>query len=205
MFRICSGANIVERMPLMAKIAVVLTLGFADWEYALIGGTGGPFYGLDVQYFSSETGKITSQGGLTVIVSQGLDELTAWQPNVVVVVGGTAWETDNAPDISSLLNAQHARGVHIAGICGGTLALARAGLLDTESHTSNDAEFLKRNAANYSGKAHYQASAAALSSGRVITAPGTAPASFTAEVFKAAGVPTETVSQFREMMAAEHS
>jgi putative intracellular protease/amidase len=188
----------------MGKIAVVLTQGFADWEYALIGGTGGPFYGLDVQYFSTETGQITSQGGLSVTMSQSLDELTAWQPSVIVVVGGTVWETEIAPDISSLLNAQHDEGVHIGGICGGTLALARAGLLDAEPHTSNNAEFLKQNAANYVGEAHYQASAAAISSGRVITAPGTAPASFTAAAFEAAGMPIETVSQFMGMMAAEH-
>lgn len=204
LFLICSGLNNVERIAQLAKIAVVLTQGFADWEYALIGGTGGPFYGLDVQYFSTQTGQVTSQGGLPVVVSRGLDELTAWRPDVVVVVGGTAWEAENAPDISRLLTAQHAAGVHIGGICGGTLALARAGLLDAEPHTSNDAEYLKRNAANYRGEAHYRASAAAVSSGRVVTAPGTAPASFTAAVFEAAGVPAEAISRFKRMMAAEH-
>lgn len=35
----------------MSKIAVLLTPGFADWEYAFIAGTGGPFYGPDVQFF----------------------------------------------------------------------------------------------------------------------------------------------------------
>lgn len=191
-------------MP-MAKIAVVLTQGFADWEYALIGGTGGPFYGLDVQYFSPKTGEITSQGGLPVVISKDLDELTTWQPNVIAVIGGTVWEADDAPDISILLKAQHTEGVHIGGICGGTLALARAGLLNSEPHTSNDAEFLKQNAVSYVGEAHYQASASAISSGGVITAPGTAPASFTAAVFEAAGISKEMASQFMGMMAAEHS
>ena len=203
-FYICSDSRIVEWNVPMSKIAVVLTQGFADWEYALIGGTGCPFYGLDVQYFSTESGKITSQGGLSVIISQGLDELIEWQPNLVVVIGGTAWESDDAPNISSFLNAQYVKGVHIGGICGGTLALARAGLLDAEQHTSNDADFLKQKAANYLGEAYYQASAAAISSGRIITAPGTAPASFTAAVFEAAGIPKDMVSQFKGMMAAEH-
>ena len=45
-------------------MAVVLTEGFADWEYALIGGIGGPFYGLDVQYFAPAAGPVHSQGGL---------------------------------------------------------------------------------------------------------------------------------------------
>lgn len=33
----------------MSKNAVSLTHGFAVWEYALIGETGGPFYGLNIQ------------------------------------------------------------------------------------------------------------------------------------------------------------
>lgn len=188
----------------MPKIAIVLTEGFADWEYALIGGTGGPFFGLDVQYFSTASGKLNSQGGLSVNISQGLDELKAWQPDVAVIVGGTAWKSNNAPDISSFLNELHGKGTHIGGICGGTLALARAGLLNAETHTSNNADYLKRNAENYTGEARYQPSASAVSSGHIITAPGTAPASFTAAIFEAAGAPVDGVSQFRAMMAAEH-
>lgn len=32
------------------KVAIVLASGFADWEYALIAGVGGPFYGLEVAF-----------------------------------------------------------------------------------------------------------------------------------------------------------
>ena len=188
----------------MGKIAIVLTQGFADWEYALIGGTGGSFYGLDVQYFSPEVGHLQSQGGLTATVSQNLGELSEWQPNVVVVVGGNIWDTDKAPNISKVLRIQYENGAHIGGICGGTLALARAGMLDDIPHTSNDAGFLEQNATDYTGAAHYIPSASAVSSGRIITAPGTAPSSFTAAVFKAADLSKELVEQFKGMMAAEH-
>lgn len=189
----------------MTKVAVMLTEGFADWEYALIGGTGGPFYGLDVQYFAPESGELQSQGGLTARVSQDFEALMAWQPAVVVVVGGMIWETDNAPDVSNILKSLHGSGTSIGGICGGTLALARAGLLDSTSHTSNDGDFLKKHASGYQGEAFYQPSASAVSADRVITAPGTAPASFTVAVFAAAGLSDEVTSQFKRMMAAEHS
>ena len=189
----------------MAKIAIILTQGFADWEYALIGGTGGPFYGLDIQYFAHQVGQIQSQGGLTAVVSQSLDELSKWGPNAVVVIGGMIWETDQAPDIRNLLKAQRARGAVIAGICGGTLALARAGLLDDVRHTSNNPDFLTHNAAGYAGSAHYVSSPSAISQDHVITAPGTAPASFTAAIFQAVGLDQEKVAQFKEMMAAEHT
>jgi transcriptional regulator GlxA family with amidase domain len=188
----------------MSKVAILLTQGFADWESALIGGTGGPFYGLDIRYFTPAVGDVRSQGGLTAIVSQNLDDLSKWQPNAVVVVGGTIWETDEAPDIYNVLKAQHAGGAVIAGICGGTLALARAGLLDDVRHTSNDPAFLSQNADGYSGADLYFGSASAISENRVITAPGTAPASFTAAIFESVGLDHEKVAQFKAMMAAEH-
>ncbi|ELQ9312229.1 DJ-1/PfpI family protein [Serratia marcescens] len=187
------------------KMAIVLTSGFADWEYALIAGVGGPFYGLDVAFFAPQAGKLRSQGGLTVTIEKSVDELADWLPDVIVVVGGTLWETERAPDISALLNEQFQRGATLAGICGGTLALARAGLLNDRGHTSNDAEFLTRNVEGYTGPRHFVASATAVVDDRVITAPGSAPVSFTTAVFRGAGLDEETLRQFSAMLAAEHA
>ncbi len=189
----------------MAKVALILTDDFADWEYAMIGGIGGSFYGLDVAYFSPTPGQLSSMGGLTVIVSKGLEELTAWQPDVVAVIGGTVWDSEAAPDISDLLVAQYENGVPVGGICGGTLALARSGLLNSVPHTSNDGDFLIKNAVGYGGASNYVQSEAAVSSRRVVTAAGTAPVSFAAAIFETAGVPQETVSQFKDMITAEHN
>ena len=189
----------------MSKIAIVLSPEFADWEYGFLAGTGGPFYGLDVRFFSATPGAVTSQGGLTVEVSQGTGEIVAWQPDTLTVIGGMVWESADAPDLGDLLRASHANGATIAGICGGTLALARAGLLNNVAHTSNEAAFLARNAAGYAGQKHYQESHCAVSADRIITAPGTAPVSFTAAVFQSAGLSPEAVTQFRQMMALEHT
>ncbi|EMF4698497.1 MULTISPECIES: DJ-1/PfpI family protein [Serratia] len=187
------------------KVAIVLTPGFADWEYALIAGVGGPFYELEVAFFAPQAGTLRSQGGLTVEVEKSVAELADWRPEVLVVVGGTLWETERAPDIRALLNEQSQRGATLAGICGGTLALARAGLLNGRAHTSNAAEFLTGNVEGYSGQRHYVASAAAVVDDRVITAPGSAPVSFTTAVFRAAGLDEETLCQFGAMLAAEHT
>lgn len=189
----------------MSKIAIILTPGFADWEYGMIAGTGGPFYGFNVQYFAPEAGEVPSQGGLVAVVQKELGELSKWHPDVVVVVGGQGWETAEAADVSGLLRDQHDRGATVAGICGGTLALARSGLLNNRRHTSNDADFLSRNAASYAGADHYVSSPSAVSEDRVITAPGTAPASFAAAVFEAAGLDQAAVGQFKGMLAAEHA
>jgi len=193
------------RIDGMSKVAVLLVQGFADWEYALVGGTGGPFYGLDIQYFTPVTGEVCSQGGLTATVTQDLETLEKWKPDAIVVVGGMIWETGEAPDISSVLKAQHARGAVVAGICGGTLALARAGLLNDVHHTSNAPDFLGQNADGYKGAERYVSSLSAILEDRVITAPGTAPVSFTAAIFEGVGLDQEKVAQFKAMLAAEHT
>jgi putative intracellular protease/amidase len=188
----------------MPKIAVVLSPGFADWEYALIGGTGGPFYGLDVRYYATSPGELRSQGGLVCSVDRGVEEIAAWEPDAVVVVGGTAWETDGTPDIRGVLRTQRERGGVVAGICGGTLALARAGLLNDVAHTSNEATFLTTHAAEYDGAGRYKQSAVAVTDGGIVTAPGTALVSFTAAVFAGVGLDPGAIEQFQSMMAAEH-
>lgn len=187
----------------MTKVAIILTSGFADWEYALLAGTGHGFYGLDITYFTPEPGNLNSQGGLAVHVTDDLDRLSAWKPHVVVVVGGTIWESDAAPDIGVRLAELHADGATVAGICGGTLALARAGLFAGAAHTSNDQNFLTQNAPGYAGAENYRNSPAAVMDNRVISSPGTAPVSFTAAVFEAAGLGSEVAGQFRMMMSAE--
>ncbi len=188
----------------MSKIALILTEGFADWEYALIAGTGGAFYGLDIRFFATETGEVRSQGGLTALVSHRLEEIAAWSPTVIVVVGGVIWDSAEAPDIGELLKTHHIEGGVVAGICGGTLALARAGLLNNTPHTSNDAEFLEKNAVGYSGFKQYRESASAVSADRIITAPGVAPVTFTAAVFAGAGAEEGAIMQLKSMLSAEH-
>lgn len=187
----------------MTKIAILLIDGFADWEYGLVGGTAGPFYGLDLRYFTPEPGQVRSQGGLGAIVEDDLQALTDWQPDVIAVIGSAKWEQD-APDLTALLQQEHARGAHIAGICGGTLALARSGLLNAAAHTSNVAGYLSEHAAGYTGVSHYVDSPAAVSDNRVTTAPGTAPLSFAVEIFKAASLPDEAIQHFQTMLTAEH-
>ncbi|SMR81849.1 DJ-1/PfpI family protein [Aliiroseovarius halocynthiae] len=187
----------------MTKIAILLIDGFADWEYGLVGGTAGPFYALDLRYFTPKHGQVRSQGGLIAMVEDGLQTLADWQPDVIAVIGSAKWEQD-APDIAALLQQEHARGAHIAGICGGTLALARAGLLNAAAHTSNAAGYLSEHAVGYSGASHYVDSPAAVSDNRITTAPGTAPVTFAIEMFKAASVPEEAIQHFQTMLTAEH-
>jgi putative intracellular protease/amidase len=172
----------------MAKIAVLLIQGFADWEYALIAGTGGAYYGAEIEFFTEQAGEIHSKGGLPAHISKDFSDIAQWKPEVVAVIGGSLWKSKDAPQISELLNDLYHQGITIAGICGGTLALARAGLLNEVAHTSNRPDFLPQYAQDYTGNKHYIDTPAAVSQSRIITASGMAPVSFTAAVFEAAGI-----------------
>jgi len=149
----------------MSKVAVLLTQGFADWEYGVLCGLGQAYFGLDIRYVTPTPGDVVSMGGLVARVSDGFELLDIWEPDALVVVGGTLWEQPEAPDISGVLEGMHARGAVVAGICGGTLALARAGLLNSVRHTSNDVGFLGTHAEGYAGAAQYVDQPTALSDG----------------------------------------
>ena len=95
-------------------------------------------------------------------------------------------------------------GKHVAAICGGTLALANAGILDDKRHTSNAPAFLADNAKAYRGQSQYVDIVTAVEDQHVITAPGNAPAHFSAAVFSAVGIDEKTVSEFLEMLSAEY-
>ncbi len=144
---------------------------------------------------------MTSVGGIT---TQDLERFEAPDEGVVVVCGGSAFESDNPPDLADRLRRARDNGCVIAGICGGTLALARAGLLDEARHTSNGPGYLDA-AEEYRGVAHYVDQPQALRDGAIITAPAPAPGSFAVEVLTAAGVPSEAAGGVMDMLAKEHT
>src|SRR5471030_3125780 len=97
----------------MARVGLILTPGFADWEYSFIAGTATPFYGIDVRFFASAAGQFRSQGGLAVTVDSSLQQCLDWKPDVVVVIGGMVWERAEAPDIREFLHASRSSGATI--------------------------------------------------------------------------------------------
>jgi putative intracellular protease/amidase len=131
--------------------------------------------------------------------------MTARSNGVVVVCGGPAFESEAPPDVINELRRAYEQGAIIAAICGGTLALARAGLLDEVQHTSNAADYLAANASDYRGAELYVDQPRALRDGRIITAPAPAPASFAAEVLMAAGLSEKDATELRVMLSRERA
>lgn len=188
----------------MPKIAIVLTQGYADWECAFLNGIGRAYYGIETQNVAPDGDKITSLGGLMTLPDDSLANVKPKAFDALVLCGGSIWETDKAPNVKQLALEFLDEGKSVAAICGGTLALANAGILDKRHHTSNAPDYLTENAKTYNGKSLYVDQVTAVEDQNVITAPGNAPAHFSAAVFQAVGIDEKTVSEFLGMLSAEH-
>lgn len=185
----------------MLPITIILTPEYSDWEIAPLIGTGRAFFGAAFRFVSPTGGPLASVGGLPIAATERLKPL---EQGVLVLCGGPAWESAEAPDIGGLLRQSLDHGAILAAICGGTAALARAGLLDDVRHTSNGPGYLDQLVPSYRGAVHYVDQPQALRDGAIITAPAPAPASFAREVLAAAGLAAEAAAQVTQMLALEH-
>ena len=169
----------------MSSVYMVVAEGFADWEpghaLAEIRRSGG----MAVRTVGFTAAPATSMGGLRVLPDIALAEVTADDVRLLMLPGGDLWESEDGyprAQLEDLLARVHAAGRPIAAICGATLAVARAGLLDDRRHTSNAPDYLTSHVPGYRGAAYYDSSPAVRDRG-VITASGLAPVDFAREVF----------------------
>lgn len=186
----------------MTTIITILTEGYADWETALLNAGARSYYGIDTKFATPGGTPVTSAGGLKVTPDLAVEDIDMAAIDALVVNGGTAWSQPDAPDIGASLIRAQAAGRTVAGICDGTLALARAGLLDDIAHTSNSPENLPPT--GYKGAGHYRDQPQAVVAGRIVTAPGTAPVSFMGGVLETLGLRDGNLDFYLGMHGAEH-
>jgi len=186
----------------MTTIVTILTQGYADWETALLNAVARQYYEVDTLYATPDGRPVVSAGGLRVTPDLAIADIDPGAMDALVLNGGTAWSAPDAPELGDVLHAARASGRLVAAICDGTLALARAGLLDQVRHTGNAPDALT--ATGYAGAALYQQTPAAVSDGGVVTAPGTAPVSFMAAVMAGLGRHDDNLAFYLGLHAAEH-
>ncbi|BBE74120.1 DJ-1/PfpI family protein [Oharaeibacter diazotrophicus] len=166
----------------MARIDILLIDAFADWEAAPLAAAARSDLGDTVRVMTPDGGRVTSMGGLTAVPDLAATDWRAEDADALIVVGSPVWMTPEAPDVGDLLRRAVAADLVVGAICGATLAPARAGLLDDRAHTSNDAAFLAEQGGDYAGTALYVETPAAVTGGRLVTAPGSAPVTFAVAV-----------------------
>jgi len=166
----------------------------SDWEpgYAVAGINNPMFQSQPGRYVVKTVGATTqpvkTMGGFTIVPDMTLDALEPKDSAMLILPGGITWDQGkNIEAIEKALAFLDAE-VPVAGICGATAALARAGVLDTRRHTSNMREYLK--GTGYRGGDLYQ-DEPAVTDKLVITAGGLAPVDFAYHVFKQLNVFSE--------------
>jgi putative intracellular protease/amidase len=100
------------------------------------------------------------------------------------------WERADAyphAQLEKLVGELLAAETPVAAICGATVAMARAGLLDDRRHTSNMPSYLSEQVPAYRGAASYEPSLAVYDRG-LITASGLGPVEFARAIFNEVGV-----------------
>jgi putative intracellular protease/amidase len=163
----------------------------ADWEAAFaIAGINNPQFQSNpgryrVVTVGLTTRAITTMGGMHILPDISLSEIDPNQSTMLILPGGDRWESRDNAEAIELARTFFVEAVPIAAICGATLALARAGMLDDFHHTSNSPEYLA--ASGYRG-GNFYCDAPAVTDEGVITASGIAPIEFAREIFRTLGL-----------------
>jgi putative intracellular protease/amidase len=134
--------------------------------------TGTPFDVVTV----AETGEpVTTMGGVRVLPDMLLADLDPADSDLLVLPGAEMWDAGGGAPLAAAAGRFLDAGVPVAAICGATAGLARAGLLDSRTHTSAAAEYLA--ATGYAGGDRYLDDRAVVD-GDLVTAGPQSPVQF---------------------------
>ena len=166
----------------MSDVVMYVTDTLADWELGYL--SAGLGWAEDGRYRLRVVGDgapvVTSKGGLRLLTDGSVADVDPDRTAMLVLIGADTWGSGH-DDALALATRLLERGTPVAAICGATLGLARAGLLDDRRHTSNAPEYLAMSA--YAGAASY-VEAPVVEDRGVITAPAVRPVDFAAAVFR---------------------
>src|SRR5665647_394733 len=115
----------------MTKILVYVTNTLADWElgYVLPGLANAMQDRFEVVTAGTSTDPVTTKGGLSVVPATSLADIDPADVDMLIIPGADTW-AEGHDEVLALASDLVAAGKPVAAICGATLGLARAGLLD---------------------------------------------------------------------------
>ncbi len=160
----------------MVSISVYVLDTLADWETGFVTAelNSGRFFRKDAGRVSLRTvglsaEPVTTMGGMRIVPDCAIDAIVADGESVLILPGANTWgEAKHGAVIEKARELLSAGGT-VCAICGATVALAAAGLLDSRPHTSNGPGFLDMVAPGYTGTAFY-VDEPAVADGNLITA-----------------------------------
>lgn len=167
----------------------------ADWEIAYITAelNSGRFLKngkVTIQKVSKNLNPVISMGGMSINVDLKLSDIEFSEGDLLILPGADTWMEDEHNSVIGIVEKLIDRAVIVAAICGATVALANAGILNSRKHTSNGKGFLDMLCPEYKGSDNYIDSPAVCDN-NLITASGFAPLEFAYEILKRAEVMKE--------------
>jgi len=146
----------------MVNVYVYVLDTMADWELGYVSAelNSGRFFKKDAEPVSLKTVSDSSEpvktmGGLTVVPDCLLEEMVVSEKSVLLLPGADTWSDPRHGAIIEKADVLLSSGATVGAICGATVALANAGLLDQRLHTSNGPGFLEMFAPGYRGQSFY--------------------------------------------------
>jgi putative intracellular protease/amidase len=130
------------------------------------------------------TDPVTTAGGVRIVPDLALGDLDPADSSMLILPGAGAWMTGDLSEFADAAAGFLAAGVPVAAICGATVGMAQAGLLDGRRHTSNAAEALSWT--GYAGAVDYVDEPAVSDTsrpGHLVTAAAMEPVAFAREIF----------------------
>lgn len=174
----------------MTTIYVYTLDTMADWEIGYVTAelNSGRFFKKDAPEVSVKTVGIAKEpvktmGGLTILPDCVIDDIAVNDQSVLLLPGGNTWDDPKHSSIVKKATELLSAGATVCAICGATVALAHAGLLDYRPHTSNGAGFLDMFCPTYKGQ-RYFVDMPSVSDGNLITASGTGALLWTKQIIE---------------------
>jgi len=134
----------------------------ADWELGYVTAelNSGRFFKKGAPSVSVKTVGISKEpvktmGGLSIIPDCIIDDILVNEKSVLLLPGGNTWDDPKHSTIVKKLVELVSVGATVCAICGATVVLANAGLLDQRLHTSNGVGFLEAFCPRYKGQRFY--------------------------------------------------
>lgn len=166
--------------------ALFLFDGYADWEPALVLANLNTYSDFSIFPFSVSGKTVTSMGGLEINSQKTLTDIQARDLDLLLIPGGDAWEQESSAntELTGLVKEMISQKKVVAAICGATILLGKAGILNDMPHTSNSQHYLKQHCREYKGEDFYQQQPCVSANG-IITANGAAMIEFAYQIYKA--------------------
>lgn len=125
---------------------------------------------------------VYSIGGIKVLTDYTLETVPE-EYEALLLIGGTGWREEVALKIVPLVKETLKRDKLVAGICDGSVFLAKHGFLNDVKHTSNSLEDVMTYANVEYTNAQGYVEVPAMMDGNIITASGTSPLEFAKLIF----------------------